>query len=105
MGTKTFAFSSKNQDFLPDNDQIWPKIGIFGQFGPCRLIRCPVGGSVGGCGTRAVSRKTPIHFIIYTMSMETIGVGRIFLRIASSNYDVYTLSKYQTAYVQKSLGK
>ena len=27
------------------------------------LIRCPVGGSVGGCGARAVSRKTPISFI------------------------------------------
>ena len=31
---------------------------------PCRLIQCPVGGSVGGCGPRAVSRKTPIYFII-----------------------------------------
>ena len=30
---------------------------------PCRLIQCPVGGSVGGCGARAVSRKTPIYFI------------------------------------------
>merc|ERR1712240_690497 len=29
----------------------------------CRLIQCPVGGSVGGCGARAVSRKTPIYFI------------------------------------------
>ena len=28
------------------------------------LIRCPVGGSVGGCGARALSRKTPIYFII-----------------------------------------
>ena len=26
----------------------------------CRLIRCPVGGLVGGCGAWAVSRKTPI---------------------------------------------
>ena len=26
-------------------------------------IRCPVGGSIGGCGARAVSRKTPIYFI------------------------------------------
>ncbi len=33
-GTKTFDFSSKKKDFLPKNDQIWPKIGIFGQFGP-----------------------------------------------------------------------
>ena len=34
VGNKTFDFSSRNQDFLPQNDQIWPKIGIFGQFGP-----------------------------------------------------------------------
>ena len=33
-GNKTFDFSSKKKDFLPQNDQIWPKIGIFGQFGP-----------------------------------------------------------------------
>ena len=35
---------------------------------PCRLIQCPVGGAVGGCGARAVSRKTPIYFIIYDFS-------------------------------------
>ena len=34
MGNKTFDFSSKIKDFLPKNNQIWPKIGIFGQFGP-----------------------------------------------------------------------
>ena len=34
MGNKTFDFSSKKKDFLPKNDQIWPKIGSFGQFGP-----------------------------------------------------------------------
>ena len=33
-GNKTFDFSSKKKDFLPKNDQIWPKTGIFGQFGP-----------------------------------------------------------------------
>ena len=33
VGNKTFDFSSK-KGFLPKNDQIWPKIGIFGQFGP-----------------------------------------------------------------------
>ena len=30
----TFDFSSKNKDFLPKNDQIWPKIGIFVHFLP-----------------------------------------------------------------------
>ena len=34
VGNKTFDFSSIKKDFLPKNDQIWPKIGIFGQFGP-----------------------------------------------------------------------
>ena len=60
VGDKTFDFSIKRKDFLLKNDQIWPKTGIFGQFG---LIQCPVDGSVGGCGARAVSRKTPIYFI------------------------------------------
>ena len=36
-------------------------------------IRCPVGGSIGGCGARAVSRKTPIYFIrIWVHFIETI---------------------------------
>ena len=30
VGNKAFDFSSKKMDFLPKNDQIWPKIGIFG---------------------------------------------------------------------------
>ena len=34
VGNKTFDFSSKKKDILPKNDQIWPKIGIFGQLGP-----------------------------------------------------------------------
>ena len=34
VGNKTFDFSSKKKDFLPKNDQIWPKIGIFGRFEP-----------------------------------------------------------------------
>ena len=34
VGNKTFDFSSKKKNFLPKNDQIWPKTGIFGQFGP-----------------------------------------------------------------------
>ena len=63
--TKLLISQVKKKDFLPQNDQIWPKIGIFGQFGPrhAGFIQCPVGGSVGGCGAQAVSRKTPIYFI------------------------------------------
>ena len=32
--TKLLISQVKKKDFLPQNDQIWPKIGIFGQFGP-----------------------------------------------------------------------
>ena len=32
--TKILISQVKKKDFLPQNDQIWPKIGIFGQFGP-----------------------------------------------------------------------
>ena len=60
VGNKTFDFSSKKKDFLPKNDPIWPKIGIFVRW----LIWCPVGGMVGGCGPWAVSRETPIYFIL-----------------------------------------
>ena len=47
---------------------------------PCRLIWCPIGGLVGGCGARAVSRKTPICFIsiiliLRSKSSSRLGVG------------------------------
>ena len=65
VGNKTFDFSSKKKGFFaqkrPNLAQNWDFWLIWAR--PCRLIRCPVGGSVGGCGARAVSRKTPIYFI------------------------------------------
>ena len=47
---------------MPRNHQIWPEFGISDH---CWLIRCPVDGLAGGCGARAVSRKTPIYFIYF----------------------------------------
>ena len=57
--TKLLIFPVEIRIFCP---KIRPKIGIFGQFGPghAGLFGC---GSAGGCGARAVSRKTPIYFI------------------------------------------
>ena len=34
MWVTKLLISPVKKDFLPKNDQIWPKIGIFGQFGP-----------------------------------------------------------------------
>ena len=41
------------------------KKGFFAQKRPnlAQNLQCPVGGWVGGCGARAVSRKTPIYFM------------------------------------------
>ena len=50
---------------LAQNWQFW---SIWAR--PCRLIRCPIGGSVGGCGARVVSRKTPIYFIVVAYFKE-----------------------------------
>ena len=46
----------------PNLAQNWHFWSIWAR--PCRLIQCPAGGSVGGCGARAVSRKTPIYFML-----------------------------------------
>ena len=56
---------------MPENDQIWPRIDTLSFWArPSQLVWCPVGGLVDCYGTRAVSRKTPIYFILYT------GLGR-----------------------------
>ena len=49
---------------MPQNNQIWPKIGIW----------CPVGGLVGCCGAQAVSRKTPIYFILVLFYMGVLSM-------------------------------
>ena len=49
----------------PNLAQNWHFWSIWAR--PCRLIGCPVCGSVGGCGARAVSRKTPIYFILISV--------------------------------------
>ena len=52
----------------------------------CRLIQCPVGGSVGGCGARAVSRKTPIYFMILVIFMIIDSVKRLISTLAGASH-------------------
>ena len=72
MGVTKLLISPVKKGFFaqkrPNLAQNWHFWSISAR--PCRLIQCPVGGSVGGCGVRAVSRKTPIYFIynIYNVS-------------------------------------
>ena len=54
----------KMRNFGPKTAKFCPKYAFLGTYKPCWLIWCPVGWLVGGCCARAVSRKTPINFII-----------------------------------------
>ena len=63
--TKILIFPVEKGFFAPKRTNLaqnWHFWSIWAR--PCRLIRCPVGGSVDGCGAWAVSRKTPIYFIV-----------------------------------------
>ena len=54
-----------------------PKTTKFGIFVRCWLIWCPVGGLVGGCGARAVARKTYLLYIIISIfRQEDTGLVR-----------------------------
>ena len=64
VGDKTFDFSSKNWIVCPKKSKFGPKMAflfILGQALPAHLV--------GGCGARAVSRKTPIYFIVSDMGL------------------------------------
>ena len=62
--TKLLISQVKKRIFCPKATKFGPKLAFWSIWArPCRLIRCPVGGSLGCCGARAVSRKTPIYFI------------------------------------------
>ena len=63
VGNKTFDFSSKKKDFLPKNDQNWHFWSIWAR--PCRLLRCPVSGLVGGCGAGCISQDTYLLYDIH----------------------------------------
>ena len=60
--------------FDPNTANFGPKYAFLGTYSPCRLIWSLVGWLVGGCGARAVSRKTPIYFILVIVVIVVIVV-------------------------------
>ena len=74
--TKLLISPVKKKDFFaqkrPNLAQNWQFWSIWAR--PCRHIQCPVGGSVGGCGARAVSRKTPIYLIVVAVAVVVVFV-------------------------------
>ena len=68
--TKLMIIQVKKRIFCPKTTKFGPKLAFLVNLGQAmQAYSMPCCGSVGGCGARAVSRKTPIYF------MEVIGGG------------------------------
>ena len=66
VDNKTFDFSSKKRIFCPKTTKFGPKLAFLVNLGQAmQAYSMPCCGSVGGCGARAVSRKTPIYFMLF----------------------------------------
>ena len=65
--TKLLISPVKKRIFCQKTTKFGPKLAFLVNLGQAMqaysVLWCPVGESVGGCGARAASRKTPIHFI------------------------------------------
>ena len=62
--TKLLISQVKKRIFCPKTTKFGPKLAFLVNLGQAmQAYSMPCCGSVGGCGARAVSRKTPIYFI------------------------------------------
>ena len=69
--TKLLIFPVEIRIFCPKTTKFGPKLAFLVNLGQAmQAYSMPCCGSVGGCGARAVSRKTPIYFIISMFTRE-----------------------------------
>ena len=75
--TKLLIFPVEIRIFCPKTTKFGPKLAFLVNLGQAmQAYSMPCCGSVGGCGARAVSRKTPIYFIlVYFRARVAIGGG------------------------------
>ena len=65
--TKLLISPVKKRIFCPKTTKFGPKLAFLVNLGQAmQAYSMPCCGSVGGCGARAVSRKTPIYFMVLT---------------------------------------
>ena len=83
--------------FGPKTAIFAPKYVFLGTFRPCRLFWCPVVWLVGGCGTRAVSRKTPFYFIVL--------LARFGVLVPTSHFYIFSQQQRFSQIWDPSLGK
>ena len=66
--TKLLIFPVEIKIFCPKMTKFGPKLAFLVNLGQAmQAYSMPCCWSVGGCGARAVSRKTPIYFIYFAM--------------------------------------
>ena len=64
--TKLLISPVKKRIFCPKTTKFGPKMAFLVNLDQAmQVFSVPCCGSVGGCGARAVSRKTPIYFMKY----------------------------------------
>ena len=69
--TKLLISPVKKRIFCPKTTKFGPKLAFLVNLGQAmQAYSMPCCGSVGGCGARAVSRKTPIYFIYKTQNRD-----------------------------------
>ena len=67
MNTVVGYYDEKKAQERPNLARKWHFWSFWAR--PCRLIWCPFCGLVGGCVAWAVSRKTPIYFILLYLAV------------------------------------
>merc|ERR1712213_246293 len=79
--TKLMISQVKKRIFCPKTTKFGPKLAFLVNLGQAmQAYSMPCCGSVGGCGARAVSRKTPIYFIC-----TWIKIGKVVMLMDSEN--------------------
>ena len=92
--TKLLMSQVKKKDFLPQNDQIWPKIGIFGQFGPGHAF-----GALLVCRLVVVARGLYLARHLFTLYSVIRGFQKRFIR---SNSWKKTFQRFSNAMIKKT---
>ena len=73
--TNLLIFPVEIRIFCPKTTKFGPKFAFLVNLGQAmQAYLMPCCGSVGGCGARAVSRKTPIYFIHFNTALKIGGL-------------------------------
>ena len=73
--TKLLIFPVEIRIFCPKMTKFGPKLAFLVNLGQAmQAYSMPCCGMVGGCGARAVSRKTPIYFMIMIKVVMTVTI-------------------------------